>query len=521
MKKIVSLLLVLTLLLCSVSTLSSCEGIQGIQGPQGEQGEQGPVGPQGPQGEQGEQGPVGPQGPQGEQGEQGEQGDEGRGILKMEIIDGCLWITYSDAPDTPVNVGRVHEEDANHTFGEWKVFNPSETDCEKKLYYRICSHCNNIEWKEGTYEDHNFATVTTPATCQAGGYDTKTCQTCGKVEVCNETPIANHEYATTYTTDNSFHWFKCQFCEKITGKAEHTVETSGACSVCDALIGATEGVIYGISVDGTYAEVIGYTGTATRIRIAEEYSGLPVKVIYQEAFRGNTTITSVLIPDSVITIGDSAFYDCTSLTSVTIPDSVTTIGYSAFRLCYSLTSVAIGNSVTSIGSWAFYWCSSLTSVTFGDSVTSIDGRAFEACNSALYTEYQSGIYIGDETTPYAVLIAVTNKNMSTYQIHPDTKVIAHGAFMECSRLTSITIPDGVRGIGDAAFYSYSGTSLTSVTIPNSVTSIGDEAFEYCTKLTSITFEGTKAQWQAISKGSSWNSSTGKYTIYCTDGNITK
>ena len=272
-----------------------------------------------------------------------------------------------------------------HSYGEWELYNDGEIDCEKKLYHRICSDCNNIEWKDGTYQDHNFVTVTTSATCQAGGYDTKTCQTCGKEEVCNETPIADHTFATTYTTDNSFHWFKCQFCSAINGKAGHTLDDNGICTVCDMVVGATEGILYGISADGTYAEVIAYTGTATKVRIAEEYNGLPVKVIYQEAFK-NLNITSVVIPDSVTSIGNYAFHYCTSLTSVTIPDSVTSIGSGAFYSCDSLTSVTIPDSVTSIGHYAFRYCTSLTSVTFANpngwwrasSANAISGTAIAA-----------------------------------------------------------------------------------------------------------------------------------------------
>ena len=60
-----------------------------------------------------------------------------------------------------------------------------------------------------------------------------------------------------------------------------------------------------------------------------------------------------------------------------------------------------------------------------------------------------------------------------------------------------------------------------MTIPNSVTSIGEQAFSVCTGLTSIMFEGTIAQWSAITKSSSWKNNTGNYTIHCTDGDIAK
>ncbi len=90
-------------------------------------------------------------------------------------------------------------------------------------------------------------------------------------------------------------------------------------------------------------------------------------------------MTSVTIPNSVTSIGDSAFGFCTHLSSVTIPNSVTTMGESVFQNCYSLTSVTIGNSVTRIGELAFVNCQDLTSVTIPNSVTSIGRQAFLGC----------------------------------------------------------------------------------------------------------------------------------------------
>ena len=94
---------------------------------------------------------------------------------------------------------------------------------------------------------------------------------------------------------------------------------------------------------------------------------------------GNTSVTSVSIPNSVTSIGDYAFSDCTALTSVSIPDSVTSIGRSAFYGCTELTSVVIGNGVTSIEDYAFSDCTKLTSVVIGNSVTSIGDYAFSDC----------------------------------------------------------------------------------------------------------------------------------------------
>jgi len=88
--------------------------------------------------------------------------------------------------------------------------------------------------------------------------------------------------------------------------------------------------------------------------------------------------------------------------------------------------------------------------------------------------------------------------------------IGDSAFEYCTRLTSVVIGDSVTSIGDYAFYYC--TRLTSVVIPDSVTSIGKSAFYNCRSLKSIKYRGTQSQWNAISKGSGWNASTGSYTI---------
>ena len=78
-------------------------------------------------------------------------------------------------------------------------------------------------------------------------------------------------------------------------------------------------------------------------------------------------ITEVVIPDSVMDIGDEAFYGCEKLESVSLSDKVTTIGASAFNGCAALTSIAIPG-VGTLGEGAFYNCSALADVQMGENV---------------------------------------------------------------------------------------------------------------------------------------------------------
>ena len=191
--------------------------------------------------------------------------------------------------------------------------------------------------------------------------------------------------------------------------------------------------------------------------IVEELGLNKVSVITADMLEGYTGITS------------DAFVDCKSLTSVTIPDSVMSIGWCAFCDCSSLTSVTIPDSVTSIGNYAFYRCSSLTSISIPNGVTNLGMRAFSGCKSL-------------------VSIIIPNS----------VKSIGYGAFKDCTSLTSVKIPDSVTSIENSVFSGCKG--LTSVTIPNSVTSIGKHAFYNCASLTSVTIGDKTYENQTVNNG---------------------
>ena len=204
----------------------------------------------------------------------------------------------------------------------------------------------------------------------------------------------------------------------------------------------------------------------------------PISYAYHLYINGEE-VSQVIIPSSVISIGNYTFTGCSNLTSVTIPNSVTTIGNGAFSFCSSLEAVAIPNSVTTIGNGAFSSCSNLTSVTIPNSVSSI-GNNFGGCPNLEFNEYDNAYYLGNTENPYVALIKAKT-NITSCEINDSCKFILGGAFRG-RKILSINIPHSVVQIGEEAFYSCK--VLTSVTIHSPV-KIGEQAFAGCIDLTNV------------------------------------
>ena len=174
---------------------------------------------------------------------------------------------------------------------------------------------------------------------------------------------------------------------------------------------------------------------------------------------------------------DGIYYNI--LTDKTNEVEVTHNGLSSYSGSVTIPSTVTYNgttySVTSIGEYAFSNCSSLTSITIPNSVTSIGDEAFSDC---------SGLPV-ENNLRYAdtYLVEAVDITLSTYSIKNGTKWIGNSAFYSSS-LTSITIPNSVTSIGEEAFCDC--FELTSVSLGDSVTSIGNYAFDRCFSLTSIT-----------------------------------
>ena len=227
------------------------------------------------------------------------------------------------------------------------------------------------------------------------------------------------------------------FLREMAGKATSYRDDSYAGShLFDwGVISNTEGKLKVLDLSG-----VNITSGGAYLTIFEEYDISTTKYYYVQSneipegvFGGGSGLTSILIPNTVTSIGDKAFYDCGGLTSITIPNSVTFIASNAFS------------------------------------------------GTAWYDNQPDGLV-------YAGKVAYKYKGempeKTNITIKDGTYGVTGYAFLDCKNLASVTIPNSVSTIGGHAFDLCSG--LTSITIPSSVIAIGDYAFSGCSGLTTIT-----------------------------------
>ncbi len=180
----------------------------------------------------------------------------------------------------------------------------------------------------------------------------------------------------------------------------------------------------------------------------------------------------------------------TNLESIILPDSVTSIGSSAFRGS-GLTTIYIPANLTSINPDAFYACSSLSSITASE-----ECKNFKVVDNVLYSKDGTKLVMyGDKTTESAFTVPASVTEIGKYaflqakitalsfESDSTLKTIGYNAFYGCSGLTQLEIPDSVTTIELYAFYSCS--NLTSVKLPNGTTSLPYCSFGTCSKLESV------------------------------------
>lgn len=150
----------------------------------------------------------------------------------------------------------------------------------------------------------------------------------------------------------------------------------------------------------------------------EEYT---VNKIENNAFYGFSVLESIVIPNSIVEIGQSAFCRCASLKHVTIPEGVKTLDMYTFSSCTSLETVSLPTSLTSIGAYCFN-DSGLIQVVIPQNVTSMDHYCFSGC-----------------------------RKLVSVQLSSNLEELSSGTFSNCSALATVTIPAKVNKIGNNCF----------------------------------------------------------------------
>ena len=251
---------------------------------------------------------------------------------------------------------------------------------------------------------------------------------------------AGDEITVTRYCAGALAW--CSICQQYVGaynapQAEHTYE-NGSCTVC----GAPEYWQYIFLPDGTVTVTL-YTGPDTTLTVPATLEGRPATAIGNSVFLGNTAITSVTVPEGILTLGNRVFESCVALTTVVLPEGLTSIGDRAFLQCRSLTDMRIPQSVTTIGYSAFWNCVNLRSVTLPEQLSQLGSYAFYSC-----------------------------KLLEQIRIPETVSEIPPYCFADCESLREVWIGDGV-------------------------TRIGNGAFQYCEALKEITFRADAPSFETV------------------------
>ena len=241
-------------------------------------------------------------------------------------------------------------------------------------------------------------------------------------------------------------------------------------------------------------------------------TALPIQAFYK-----STNVENLILPNTLITIGEEMFYQ-SDLRSVVIPTNVTTVGYSAFKRCSSLTTVTFEkeSQLKTIGGDYYYGafsdCTALTSIEIPASVETIGNTAFSDCSSLATVTFEKGSRL--KTIGNNAYYRCTS--LTSIEIPASVETIEKKAFMHCSSLATVTFEKGSQ-LKTIAGDSYDGafsdcTALTSIEIPASVETIEATAFKRCSKLATVTFE-KGSQLKTIGGGYSSSSHFGTYSDY--------
>jgi len=259
------------------------------------------------------------------------------------------------------------------------------------------------------------------------------------------------------------------------------------------------------AADGETCVITGYTGSAGDLEIPGTLGGYAVVGIASGAFKGNTAIGSIALPEGVMSIGESAFADST-LSAIDMPGGLESLEMYAFENCVNLKEIEIPGSVYEIWGGAFSGCTALENVTLREGVGNIYNSAFSGCTALteLYLPYSMNWIAPDAFEGCTLKLRIIEGSSAEYYVNgmsweyyiPETTIFAYSIYDDgtvsiydvnaLGMETDLVIPAQLDGytvfqIDVGAFRGVG--QFETVTVPESVTYIGYEAFDGCTNLT--------------------------------------
>lgn len=247
-----------------------------------------------------------------------------------------------------------------------------------------------------------------------------------------------------------------------------------------------------------------------------------LKELGKGAFDLCQSLLSIVIPDGITSIQSMTFSGCNKLASVTFgqDSSLTEIGLSAFGYCTSLKELKLPDKLKFLGNGVFEGCENLESLTVPNTIETIGTGAFDDCEKLNMEEYENAKYLGNNENAHLVLIKAVSNAVSSCNIADTARIIYHKAFISCSDLESIKIPNSVFQIGDGAFNGCVKLSTLKINenselryignnafkdcravkefyLPKNVKKIGQTAFDSCNELENIFYYGTVGDFGEI------------------------
>lgn len=222
---------------------------------------------------------------------------------------------------------------------------------------------------------------------------------------------------------------------------------------------------------------VGYEGANPSVTLPAKYGERQYSVAIN-AFRNNTVIENVVIPDGILAIGNNTFWGASALKTVKIGSGPEQLNWNNFYQCTSLESVTLPDTLNKLGRWVFKECVSLREIDIPDGVTEIGDSAFEECTLLARVKLPRSLSAMGEQTFYRCV------SLEEIALPDSLNELPSGAFSGCRALSSVGLGSGLKTVGSRAFYNCA--SLLSIDFKN-VETVESSAFSACEKLENISF----------------------------------